>query len=117
MWAGMALTHAAYVFQPCSNNSAILAVISTFRKCQHLVALLSLGCSWTDLLSPKPLLGAGGKGDVEKGGEEDPSTARSSAVALGGWEKEVFFLWGKILGRQGESLLLPLQFMGWEQRR
>lgn len=61
--------------------------------------LLSLGCLWTDVLSTKLLLGAGGKGDVEKGGEEDPSTALSSAVALGGWEKEGFFSWGKILGR------------------
>lgn len=37
-----------------------------------------------DLLNPKLLLGAEGKGEVGKGGQEDPSTAVSSAVALGG---------------------------------
>lgn len=48
------------------------------------VVLLSLRCLWMDLLNPKLLLGAEGKGEVGKGEQEDPSTAVSSAVALGG---------------------------------
>lgn len=43
-----------------------------------------------DQRNPKLLLGAGGKGEVEKQGEEDPGTAVSSTVGLGGWEEEVF---------------------------
>lgn len=54
------------------------------------VMLLSVGCSWMDLRNPKLLLGAGGKGEVEKRGQEDPGTAVSSTVSLGGWEEEVF---------------------------
>lgn len=65
---------ASVAFEGGSETSSVICVV-----------LVNLECLWVHLLNPKLLLlllGAGGKGEVDKGREEDPSTAVSFAVAL-----------------------------------
>ncbi|XP_009469585.1 PREDICTED: polypeptide N-acetylgalactosaminyltransferase 12 [Nipponia nippon] len=80
------------------------------------VMLLSLGCSWMDLLYPKLLLEAGGKGEAEKGGEEDPSTAVPSARGFGRVGGGGVFSWVKMPGRALSSHCRLCSLWGGEWR-
>lgn len=72
--------------------------------------LLNLGRSWMDLMNPKLLLGARGKGEVEKGGRRGP---QHSCVLCCGFGRRRCFLLGEDAWQTLEFTLLPLQLMRW----